>query len=172
MAREAPPGPQEVHWGLLEPGSRLGRIEPLFPRIETDKRKEPIVADDTPPPPAPGHATQAVGPAAEPKIDISDFARIDLRVAEVKAAEKVPGSKKLIKMQIDLGGEQRQIVAGIAETYEPAALVGKKVAVVANLKPAKLMGVESNGMVLAASLEGRAVLCTFDMDVPPGTRIK
>jgi methionyl-tRNA synthetase len=97
---------------------------------------------------------------------------VDLRVAEVKAAEKVPGSKKLIKMQIDLGGEQRQIVAGIAETYEPAALVGKKVAVVVNLKPAKLMGVESNGMVLAASLDGRAVLCTFDMDVPAGTRIK
>ncbi|HEY2945610.1 MAG TPA: methionine--tRNA ligase, partial [Vicinamibacteria bacterium] len=77
-----------------------------------------------------------------------------------------------IKMQIDLGDEQRQIVAGIAESYEPAALVGKKVAVVANLKPAKLMGVESNGMVLAASEGGRAILCTFDMDVPPGTRIK
>jgi methionyl-tRNA synthetase len=177
MAREAPLGPGELQWGLLEPGMRIGKVESLFPRIETEgapraRGKEKTVPEEIPPPPAPGHATQAVGPAAAPKIDISDFARIDLRVAEVKAAEKVPGSKKLVKMQIDLGDEQRQIVAGIAESYEPAALVGKKVAVVANLKPAKLMGVESNGMVLAASEGGRAILCTFDMDVPPGTRIK
>ena len=177
LGREAPIGPAELQWGLLEPGARIGKIQPLFPRIETGAparaiEKEKTVPEEIPPPPTPGHATQAVGAAAEPKIDISDFAKVDLRVAEVKAAEKVPGSKKLIKMQIDLGGEQRQIVAGIAETYEPASLVGKKVAVVANLKPAKLMGVESNGMVLAASLDGRAVLCTFDMDVPAGTRIK
>jgi methionyl-tRNA synthetase len=172
LGREAAIGPAELEWGLLEPGRRLGTVEPLFPRFETTKGKEPTVPEEIPPPPAPGHATQAVAPAAEPKIDISDFARIDLRVAEVKAAEKVAGSRKLIKMQIDLGSEQRQIVAGIAESYEPEALVGKKVAVVANLKPAKLMGVESNGMVLAASQGGRAILCTFDMDVPAGTRIK
>jgi len=87
-------------------------------------------------------------------------------------AEKVPGSKKLVKLQVDLGREKRQVVAGIAESYAPESLVGKKVILVANLKPARLMGVESNGMVLAASLDGKAVLCTFDADVPPGTRIK
>jgi len=90
----------------------------------------------------------------------------------VTAAEKVPGSKKLVKLQVDLGTEQRQVVAGIADAYAPEALVGKKVVLVANLKPAKLMGVESNGMVLAASLDGKAVLCTFDGDVPPGSKVK
>jgi methionine--tRNA ligase beta chain len=93
-------------------------------------------------------------------------------VAHILAAEKISGSKKLIKLQVDLGDEQRQVVAGIAETYAPESLVGKKVALVANLKPAKLMGVESNGMVLAASLDGKAVLISFDADVPAGTKIK
>jgi methionyl-tRNA synthetase len=97
---------------------------------------------------------------------------VELRVALVKEAERIPGSKKLIKLQVDLGTETRQVVAGIAEAYTPEALVGKKIVLVANLKPAKLMGVESNGMVLAASLEGKAVLCAFDADVPPGTKIK
>ena len=97
---------------------------------------------------------------------------MELRVALVKEAEKIAGSKKLIKLQVDLGTETRQVVAGIAEAYAPESLVGKKIVLVANLKPAKLMGVESNGMVLAASLDGKAVLCTFDADVPPGTKIK
>jgi methionyl-tRNA synthetase len=97
---------------------------------------------------------------------------MELRVAEIKEAERVPGSKKLVRLQVDLGGERRQVVAGIAESYAPEALLGKKVVVVSNLKPARLMGVESNGMVLAASAEGRAVLCTFDADVAPGTKVK
>jgi methionyl-tRNA synthetase len=97
---------------------------------------------------------------------------VELRVAQIKAAEKIAGSKKLIKLQVDLGDETRQVVAGIAEAYEPEALVGKKIALVANLKPAKLMGVESNGMVLAASQGGKAVLLTFDADVAAGTKIK
>ena len=88
------------------------------------------------------------------------------------AAEKVSGSKRLVKLQVDLGTESRQLVAGIAESYDPAALVGKTVVVVANLKPAKLMGVESNGMVLAGSIDGKAVLCTFDAEVAPGTKVK
>jgi methionyl-tRNA synthetase len=106
------------------------------------------------------------------KLDIADFAKVELRVGRIQSAEKVPGSKKLVKLMVDLGGEVRQLVAGIADAYAPESLPGRTVAVVANLKPAKLMGVESNGMVLAASLEGKAVLCTFDGDVPPGTRIK
>ena len=93
-------------------------------------------------------------------------------MGRIQSAEKVAGSKKLVKLQVDLGGEVRQLVAGIGDAYAPESLPGKMVAVVANLKPAKLMGVESNGMVLAASLEGKAVLCTFDGEVPPGTRIK
>ena len=119
-------------------------------------------------PPAP----PAVPGAPADKIDIADFARVELRVAEIKAAENVAGSKKLIKLQVDLGAERRQVVAGIAESYAPESLVGRKVVLVANLKPAKLMGVESDGMVLAASLDGKAVLCTFDADVTPGTKVK
>ena len=171
----ADPGRKDLQWGGLEPGSVLGPIEPLFPRIET---KEKTVSDSkppqTPPPPQapPVETTQAAAPPAADKLDIADFAKVELRVGRIQSAEKVAGSKKLVKLQVDLGGEVRQLVAGIADAYAPEALPGKMVAVVANLKPAKLMGVESNGMVLAASIDGKAVLCTFDGDVPPGTRIK
>ena len=106
------------------------------------------------------------------RIDISEFAKVELRAAKITAAEKVEGSKKLIKLQVDLGGESRQVVAGIADSYAPEALVGKTVVLVANLKPAKLMGVESNGMVLAGSIDGKAVLCSFDAEVAPGTKVK
>jgi methionyl-tRNA synthetase len=162
------PGPDDLAWGRLEPGSALGAIEPLFPRIEKEKT---VPESDTPPPPA-AHATQAAIPPVPDRIDIADFAKIELKAALVTAAEKVEGSKKLIKLQVDLGTEKRQVVAGIAESYAPETLVGKRVVLVANLKPAKLMGVESNGMVLAASVDGKAVLCTFDGDVPPGAKVK
>jgi methionyl-tRNA synthetase len=166
------PGPGDLEWGRLEPGSALGAIEPLFPRIE--KAADPAAKEKTVPdsntPPLP--ATQAAAPPVPDRIDIADFAKIELRAALVTAAEKVEGSKKLVKLQVDLGTERRQVVAGIAESYAPETLVGKKVVIVANLKPAKLMGVESNGMVLAASVDGKAVLCTFDADVPPGARLK
>jgi methionyl-tRNA synthetase len=99
--------------------------------------------------------------------------KVELRVARVVAAERVPNSKKLVKIQLDLGTEQRTVVAGIAEAYEADALVGRHVALVANLKPAKLMGIESNGMILAASPEGgRPVLVTFDAPPAPGTRVR
>lgn len=165
-------GPADLAWGRLVPGTPLGAVEPLFPRIEKEKKETPV--SDQPEAPAPAAAPVAA-PAAAPasdKIDIADFAKVELRVAKILAAEKIAGSKKLIKLQVDLGSEQRQVVAGIAEAYEPEALVGKTIAVVANLKPAKLMGQESNGMVLAASLDGKAVLISFDGDVPPGTKIK
>ena len=130
------------------------------------------------PPTAPPAAAPAAPPVEKPQeaanaqIDIGEFAKIELRAARVVSAEKIAGSRKLLKLQVDLGDEQRQIVSGISDAYEPEALVGKKIVLVANLKPAKLMGVESNGMVLAASVDGRAVLCTFDADVAPGTKVK
>jgi methionyl-tRNA synthetase len=159
------PGPADRAEGLLVPGRPLGPIEPLFPRIE----KEKTVSDPSPKAPAPPDSAEGLSPY---QIDISEFAKVELRVAVVTAAERIAGSKKLLKLQVDLGNESRQIVSGIADAYTPESLVGKKVALVSNLKPAKLMGVESNGMVLAASLDGKAVLCVFDADVPAGTRIK
>ena len=119
-------------------------------------------------------ASAAVQPAEKPRISIDEFMKIELRVAVVAAAEKVKGSKKLIKMEIDLGSERRTIVAGIAEAYAPETLVGRSIVVVANLQPAKLMGIESNGMVLAASPEGGLpMLLGFDQaPPPPGSRVR
>jgi len=170
------PGPDDLSWGRLVPGSALGALEPLFPRLERPgKLAAPAGAKEVPvsEPPAspPAETTQAAPPDAG-RVDIADFARLDLRAGEVKAAERVPGSKKLLKLQVDLGDETRQVVAGIAEAYAPEAVLGRKVVLVANLKPAKLMGIESNGMVLAASIGGQPILCTFDSDVPPGTKVK
>ena len=120
--------------------------------------------------------TAPVAAAAAPtdtRIGIDDFLKIDLRVAKVLAAEKVPNSRKLMKLSIDVGTEQRTLVAGIAEAYEPEQLVGRTIGIVFNLKPAKLMGIESNGMILAASAEGgKPVLVAFDGDIAPGSRIR
>ncbi len=110
---------------------------------------------------------------AEPKrISIDKFFQTELRVARVLSAERVPNADKLLKLQIDLGDEQRQLVAGIAEAYETDALVGKRIIVVANLKPARIRGVESQGMLLAADLDGRPIVATFDEDVAPGTPVR
>jgi methionyl-tRNA synthetase len=112
-------------------------------------------------------------PARPPRISIDEFKQIELRVAKVLTAERLPKSKKLVKLWIDLGAEQRTIVAGIAEAYEPETLVGRTIVVVANLEPAKLMGVESNGMVLAAGGEhGRPLLLTVDGDAKAGDRVR
>ena len=111
--------------------------------------------------------------ATTEKISIDDFMKVELRVAKVLAAERVPKSKKLLKLSLDTGLDQRTVVAGIAEAYEPEALVGRTIAIVFNLAPAKLMGIESNGMVLAASPDGgKPTLIGFDQDVPPGTRVR
>jgi methionyl-tRNA synthetase len=178
---DADPRPDALRWGLLQTGHPFGPIQPLFPRIDITAggpptpgpRKEKTVSEPTKPAAAapPVETTQAVSPAGG-QIDIADFAKIELRAARIVSAEKIAGSRKLLKLQVDLGDEQRQIVSGISDAYEPEALVGKKIVLVANLRPAKLMGVESNGMVLAASVDGRAVLCTFDSDVAPGTKVK
>jgi methionyl-tRNA synthetase len=166
----------------------------LWPRLEAPAEaratstvnvttKESSVTDQpiNPNPPAPVTAPVAApavasAPAAAPadnRISIDEFMKIDLRVARVTAAERVPNSKKLIKLSIDLGSEQRTVVAGIAEGYEADALVGRHVVIVANLKPAKLMGIESNGMVLAASPDGgKPMLVAFDAPPAPGTRVR
>jgi len=106
------------------------------------------------------------------RISIEDFAKVQMRVGEIVEAEKVKGSRKLIKLRVDLGSETRQVVAGIAEAYEPETLISKKIVLVANLKPAKLMGIESNGMIVAASADGKPVLATFTENVPNGVLLK
>ena len=169
---EGEAGPEDLEWGRLEPGTPLGTVVPLFPRIE--KKDKESKMSETPPPAAAGSKPdEAPAPAAGPeRIDIADFARMELRAAKVTAAEKVEGSKKLLKLQVDLGTESRHVVAGIAQTHAPEDLVGKTVVLVANLEPAKLMGVESNGMVLAGSVDGKAVLCQFESEVAPGTKVR
>ncbi len=153
---------------------------PLWPRYE--KKESPSVTDNpnpTPPPPAAPatpaapSATSAVSAPGGDRIAIDDFMKVELRVAKVLAAERVPKSTRLLKLHVDVGTEQRTLVAGIAESYEPEALVGKSVVIVFNLKPAKLMGIESNGMVLAASPDGgKAIVVTFEEPPAPGTRVR
>ncbi len=106
------------------------------------------------------------------RISIDDFAKVQMRVGQVLEAEKIEGSRKLLKLRVDIGNEVRQVVAGISEAYAPEDLLNKKVILVANLKPAKLMGVESNGMIVAASDGDRPVLATFNEDVPNGSPLR
>lgn len=108
----------------------------------------------------------------EPRISIEDFAKVQMRVGQILEAEKVEGSRKLLKLKVDIGSEIRQVVAGISEAYAPEELLNRKVVLVANLKPARLMGIESNGMIVAASDEGRPVLATFNEDVPNGSLLR
>ena len=122
---------------------------------------------------APPSAPATGAHAAPGQISIDDFAKVELRVAQVKVAERVPKADKLLRLEVDLGTETRQILAGIAESYEPESLIGRKVIVVANLAPRKLRGLESNGMLLAGSIEGgKAVLASFLEDVPLGAKVK
>ncbi|MBA2257460.1 MAG: methionine--tRNA ligase [Acidobacteria bacterium] len=149
----------------------------MWPRVDTSQKSRSTSVDENAPvaPTAPHAPIAPVAPSAPSaeKITIDDFMKVELRTAKVLAAEKVPNSRKLIKLSVDVGSEQRTLVAGIAEAYEPEQLVGRTVVIVFNLKPAKLMGIESNGMVLAASPEGgKATLVSFDADVPPGTRVR
>ena len=122
----------------------------------------------------PAVATAAPVPAlADAKITIDDFAKIELRVGLVKVAERVKGADKLLRLEVDIGTEVRQVLAGIAEAYAPETLVGRKVVIVVNLAPRKMRGLESNGMIVAASLEdGKPVLASFLEDVPVGARLK
>jgi methionyl-tRNA synthetase len=190
----------DLRWGQLHLGTKLGKVEPVFPRKDKsaiermqkmeDEQRTPAEATEAQPAPAQAAAAQGASqgsvplnrpaePATVPgaisdgKITIDDFAKVELRVAQVKTAEKVKGADKLLRLEVDLGDEVRQIVAGIAEAYAPETLVGRKVVIVANLQPRKLRGLDSNGMIVAASLEGgKPVLAGFLEDVPVGSRLK
>jgi methionyl-tRNA synthetase len=187
----------DLKWGQLKLGGKLGRVEPVFPRADKsaiermqklEEQQQVPQATEAIPSAEPKRVTgatfaaepvssaQSTKPAAIPadgKISIDDFAKIELRVGQVKVAEKVKGADKLLRLEVDLGTEVRQVVAGIAEAYAPETLIGRKVVIVANLAPRKLRGLESNGMIVAASSEGgKPVLCSFLEDVPVGTRLK
>jgi methionyl-tRNA synthetase len=177
-------------WGQLAPGTALGKSQALFPRVEKTEAIERMEAMEkeaqnapspaaATPAAAPATAGAAVAPATAPpaaeKIGIEDFAKVEMRVGQIKTAERIVGADKLLKLTVDIGTEIRQICAGIAQFYEPEKLIGRKVAVVVNLAPRKLRGVESNGMIVAASVgpEGRPVLAGFpDEDVEVGARLK
>ncbi|MEO8502543.1 MAG: methionine--tRNA ligase [Acidobacteriota bacterium] len=155
-------------WGGLPNGAELPELQPLFPRID----RAAYLAEVAPTPST--STARPAGSESKPMISIDQFTQIELRVATVLTAEAVAKSEKLVKMTVDLAEETgpRQIVAGIAKAYPPETLVGRQVIIVANLQPAKLMGVESNGMVLAASIEGVPVLLHPEQAVPNGTRVK
>ncbi|HEY7140461.1 MAG TPA: methionine--tRNA ligase [Methylomirabilota bacterium] len=153
-----PPSLAHAAMGVAGAGDRVERLSGLFPRVDT---KAPAAA---------GAAAPAA--SASDRITIDEFKRLDLRVAEVVAAEAVPKSKKLLKLTVRLGAETRTLVAGIAEHYRPEALVGRKVVVVANLEPATLMGVTSNGMVLAGSAGETLALLALDRDLPSGAKVR
>jgi methionyl-tRNA synthetase len=142
---------------------------------ETPKQPAPAAAPSAPAStPGAGGAAAAVAPAASDKIGIEDFAKVEMRVGLIKTAERIVGADKLLKLTVDIGSEVRQICAGIAQYYEPEKLIGRKVVVVVNLVPRKLRGVESNGMIVAATVgpEGRPVLATFIEDAEVGARLK
>jgi methionyl-tRNA synthetase len=181
----------ELAWGQLPLGTKLGEVQPVFPRadksaiermqkMEEEQRVTPVVTAPaagsvplrTNSPPTIPAVTPPVVPANE-KISIDDFAKVELRVGLVKVAERVPKADKLLRLEIDIGSEVRQVLAGIAEAYAPETLIGRKVVIVANLAPRKLRGMESNGMIVAASLDGgKPVLASFLEDVPVGARLK
>lgn len=172
---------EERAWGRLRPGTVIKPGEQLFPRIDAkkdsgrgsnlmnadkigkgEKRMEPAAA-----------TAQAEVKAAEPElIGIEDFAKVQLRVGKIVAAERVEKSEKLVKLQVDIGTETRQVVAGIGKSYAPEQLLDKSIVIVVNLKPAKLMGVESQGMLLAASSGELLSVVTPDKDIKPGAKVK
>lgn len=169
--------PSSLKWGWLGAGIKLGEVEPVFPRADKTavERMQQMESGQTPAaPPAATPAAPAAPAPVDAKITIDDFAKVELRVGQVKVAEKVKGADKLLRLEVDLGTEVRQVLAGIALAYEPEKLVGRKVILVANLAPRKMRGLESNGMILAASVgdQGLPVLAGFLEDVPVGAKVK
>jgi len=163
LGAEVPESLDALEWGGLPTGAEVSKGGAVFPRIDKDKYLAGLAEEK-----------KRAAEEEDTLIDIDQFMDVELRVAKVVEAERIPKSKKLLELRVDLGEEAgpRTLVAGIALAYEPETLVGRQVVVVANLKPAKLMGVESNGMVLAASGEGQPVLLHPESEVPVGTRVK
>lgn len=187
---------EDARWGLLPPGSPVKVGEPLFPRRELggavvttphaagpeDKAGAGPAREAAAARPAGqaeagkgeedrGIRVAEAGEGEEGLVSIDAFRRLDLRVARVTGAERVPGADRLLRLRIDLGGEEREIVAGIAEHYRPEEVVGRSVVVITNLQPARIRGIESRGMLLAAQEGGRLVLVTTDGDIPAGARV-
>lgn len=161
-------------FGLIKNGTKVKRAEPLFPRIIDDKEENKVQDQNKD-----VRKIEGAVPADDKKeeekkeyISIDDFAKIELKVAKILEAERIEGADKLLKLIVDLGDEKRQIVAGIAKHYKPEELVGKKIVVVANLKPAKLRGVESQGMLLAASIGDELCLISPEKDIKEGAKVK
>ena len=168
----------DAEWGKLATGTKVQKGDPLFPRIEVTEDGDTVIAatKKTAAKPAktetPKAEAKKAASAAADEITIEDFAKLDLRVATIVAAERVPKTDKLLKIQVKIGDEERTIVSGIAQHYEPEALIGRNVIVIANLKPAKLRGIESRGMVLAASdSEGNLVLADAP-GIASGSKVK
>jgi methionyl-tRNA synthetase len=165
-SKEAETGPRFTlddlkTWQILRPGTKLPKGITLFPRIDPAQRRKPV--DKAPASP--------VADKLKPEITMETFSQLDLRVATVLTAAAIPRAKKLLKLEVDMGG-QRTIVAGLAESYDPQTLIGKQVIVVANLKPTKLMGVLSQGMLLAAVDDQQTVVATLDKNIQPGTPLR
>jgi methionyl-tRNA synthetase len=190
-AKTAPPAPatQSAPPAAIAPKAAVPQAPapaakpaaPVFAKAETQPPLPTAAASEPAGPPViPGGSTAPVQEAAPPQvaqvpqhITIDDFVKVDLRVAQILVAERVPKADKLLRLEVDLGYEKRQILAGIAQYYEPEKLIGRKIVIVANLAPRKMRGLESNGMLLAASLEGGApVLAGFLEEVPLGSRLK
>src|SRR5262249_41297190 len=175
LGLEERPRLDEAVFGRPGPVPRVEKLSGLFPRVagleDPSARTEAARADEGRARADEGRA-RAASPAAKPKVTLQEFQRLDLRVGEVLAAEPVARSKKLLKLTVKLGEETRTVVAGIAEHYAPEALRGRKVVIVANLEPATLMGVESNGMVLAGSAGEILALVGLDRDLPPGAVVR
>ncbi len=154
----------DLVWGRLAPGTRVTKSPPLFPRVMSAAETVSIALGEK-------AEVKKMSAPGQARISLDEFARVDLRVAEVVAAERVEKSRKLLKLTVKTGAETRILVAGIAEHYEPATLVGKRVVIVANLEPATLMGIRSDGMVLAAVDGSDLALVTLDKDLPLGARV-
>jgi methionyl-tRNA synthetase len=154
-------------WGSLPAGQSIPPLEPLFPRIDKKAYTAQVTTGT-------GQVKnkEKKKMTTEDRIGIEEFMKLDLRVGKIVEASKVEGTKKLMQIIVDLGAEKRQIVAGIGEQYTESALVGKQIVLVANLKPAKIRGVESNGMLLAADAGGAPIIATFEEEVPLGTRVR
>jgi methionyl-tRNA synthetase len=148
-------------WNGIKAGTSLPKSTTLFPRIDKKKMESSL----------PEKETETIMPAIKPEITLDLLSSIDLRVATISKAESIPGAKKILKLTIDIG-ETRTIVAGIASSYAPEELEGKQIIVVANLKPAKIMGIISNGMLLAATDENGCAVATLDKKVIPGTPLR
>ncbi len=161
---------ESVHtFGLTKAGEKVGKAEPLFARIDIEKTLKEIAFDL----PAPEQNEEAVAdPEHKPEIGIEEFAAAELRVGKVLECEKVKKSKKLLKLQIDLGYEKRQVVSGIANYYKPEEMVGKRVVVVVNLKSVTLCGEESHGMILCASEGDKLTVVTPETDIPLGSEVR